>query len=51
MQFVYQIMNQQVIPEQAAQDHKNVFARLLFERGNLRVCVRSFNDARIFPRG
>ena len=35
MQFVYQIMNEQVVPEQTAQEHQDVSAGLLFERGNL----------------
>src|SRR5262249_45562822 len=49
VQFVYQILRHQVMPEQAAREHKDVSARLLFEGGDLPVRVRAFDDARILP--
>jgi hypothetical protein len=48
VQFVHQIVNEQIVPEQAAQEYQDVFAGLLFERGKLLVRIRPFDDARIF---
>jgi hypothetical protein len=39
VQFVYQIMYQQIIPEQTAQEYENISAWSLFERGNFRICI------------
>ena len=49
MQFVHQVMRQQMIPEDTAQKYQDVSAGLLFECGNLLVGIRQFDDARILP--
>ena len=47
---IYQIMKEQIVPENTAQKDQDVSARLLFERGDLRVRIRYSDDARIIPR-
>ena len=49
MQLIHQIMDQQIIPEQATQKHQDVFARHSLERGNIPVRICPFDDARIIP--
>src|SRR5690606_3445642 len=47
VQFVDQLILQQMIPQRAACEDKNIPAWLLFERSNLLWPIRSFDDARI----
>jgi hypothetical protein len=49
VQFVYQIMRQQVVPENTAQKYQDVSAGLLFECGNLRMRIRQSDNARVVP--
>lgn len=49
VRFFDQIIDQPIIPEQAAYDHQDVPARLLFGRGNFPAGIRPFDDARIIP--
>jgi hypothetical protein len=50
MQFIHQIVREQIIPERAAQYHQDIPARRLLERGDLAVGFRQPDDARVVPR-
>ncbi len=47
MEFVNQIMSQQIIPEYVAAEHQDVFAGLAFEFGNLVVRICTPDDASV----
>ena len=49
MQLIDQSVDQQIVPEQATQDHKDIFAAFVFERGDLLVRICSFDDTGILP--
>ena len=46
VQFINQIMQEQVVPEQTTPKREDVSARLLLECGNLLVYIRPSDDAR-----
>src|SRR5262245_61052964 len=49
MQLIYQLMNEQIIPQQTAHNHQDVPAGLSFESGSLLVGSGPFENARIVP--